>query len=65
MHSYDQLDISKTCEDIMIATSNQDLSTSEIWSSAEYKMRQAFTNLTQDGKDPSSSPKSQDQDSID
>ena len=34
-------------------------------SSAEYKTRQASTNSTQDGKDPSSSPKSQDQDPID
>ena len=33
MYCYDQPDISKTCEDIMIATSRQDLSMSETWSS--------------------------------
>ena len=58
MHCYDQLDISKTCEDITIATSREDLSTLETWSSAEFKMKQVCINSTQDGKDLSSSPKS-------
>ena len=50
MHSYDQLGISKTCEDITIATSSQDLSTSETWSSAEYKTRQASTTQLKMGR---------------
>ena len=49
----------------MIATSRQDLSMWEIWSSAESRMKRAYINSAHDGKDPSSSPKSQDQDPID
>ena len=65
MHCYDQLDISKTCEDITIATSRQGLSTWETWCFTEFKMKRAYTNSTRDAKDLSSSLKSQDQDPTD
>ena len=48
-----------------ITTSRQDLSTWETWYFAEFKMKQVYTNSTQDGKDLSSSLKSQDQDPTD
>jgi hypothetical protein len=57
---YDLLDISRTCNDISTTTSKQGLSTQEIWSFTESKMKQACTNSTRDGKDLSSSPRSQD-----